>query len=63
MLSFLYGPTLTSVQTRILHFSCLCLLMFWASLVAQMVKNLPAMLETWDQFLDWEDPLGKGKAA
>ena len=34
----------------------------WASLVAQLVKNLPAMPETWVQFLDWEDPLEKGKA-
>ena len=29
----------------------------WASLVAQMVKNLPAMRETWVRSLDWEDPL------
>ena len=28
-----------------------------ASLVAQMVKNLPAMHETWVRFLGWEDPL------
>ena len=34
----------------------------WASLVAQLVKNLPAMRETWVQSLGWEDPLGKGKA-
>ena len=34
----------------------------WASLVAQMVKNLPAMRETWFQSLDWEDPLEKGMA-
>ena len=27
----------------------------WASLVAQMVKNLPAMWETWVQSLGWED--------
>ena len=32
----------------------------WASLVAQMVKNLPAMWETWVQSLGWEDPLEKG---
>ena len=32
-----------------------------ASLVAQMVKNLPAMLETWVQFLGWEDPLMNGR--
>ena len=34
----------------------------WASLVAQTVKNLPAMRETWVQSLGWEDPLEKGKA-
>ena len=33
-----------------------------ASLVAQLVKNLPAMWETWVRFLGWEDPLEKGKA-
>ena len=35
---------------------------FWASLVAQTVKNLPAMLETWVQSLGWEDPLEEGMA-
>ena len=34
----------------------------WASLVAQTVKNLPAMWETWVRSLGWEDPLEKGKA-
>ena len=34
----------------------------WASLVAQLVKNLPAMWETWVRSLAWEDPLKKGKA-
>ena len=34
----------------------------WASLVAQLVKNLPAMWETWVQSLGWEDSLEKGKA-
>ena len=33
-----------------------------ASLVAQMVKNLPAMQETWVQSLSWEDPLEKEMA-
>ena len=33
----------------------------WASLVAQAVKNLLAMRETWVQSLGWEDPLEKGK--
>ena len=30
------------------------------SLVAQMVKKLPAMQETWIRYLDWEDLLDKG---
>ena len=34
----------------------------WASPVAQLVKNPPAMWETWVQSLGWEDPLEKGKA-
>ena len=34
----------------------------WASTVAQMVKNLPAMLETWVRSLGWEDPLEQGMA-
>ena len=45
----------------------LCL--FWpplsllgAALVAQLVKNQPAMQETWVPSLGWEDPLEKGKA-
>ena len=31
-------------------------------LVAQMVKNLPAMQDTWVRSLGWEDPLEKGMA-
>ena len=34
----------------------------WASLVAHLVKNLPAMPETWVRSLGWEDPLEKAKA-
>ena len=33
-----------------------------ASFVVQLVKNLPAMWETWVRFLGWEDPPEKGKA-
>ena len=33
-----------------------------ASFVAQLVKNLPGMRETWVQTLGWEDPLEKTKA-
>ena len=35
---------------------------FWASLVAQLVKNPPAMWETRVRALGWKDPLEKGKA-
>ena len=34
----------------------------WASLVAQLVKNPPAMQETWVRSLGWEDPMEKGMA-
>ena len=34
----------------------------WASLVAQTVKTLPAMWETWVRSLGWEDPLKEGMA-
>ena len=34
----------------------------WASLVAQLVKNPPAMWEAWVRSLGWEDPLEKGTA-
>ena len=34
----------------------------WASLVAQTVKNPPAMQETWARPLGWEDPLEEGMA-
>ena len=37
-------------------------LRYGASLVAQLVKNPPAMWETWVRSLGWEDPLEKGKA-
>ena len=41
-----------------LHIQC----PYGASLVAQTVKNLPAMWETWVRFLGWEDPLEEGMA-
>ena len=34
----------------------------WVSLVAELVKNPPAMRETWVRSLSWEDPLEKEKA-
>ena len=33
-----------------------------ASLVVQMIKDLPAMQESWVQSMGWEDPLEKGTA-
>ena len=35
----------------------------WASLVAQVVKNPPAMQATWVRSLGWDDPLEEGMAA
>jgi len=37
-------------------------LQYWASLVTQLVKNPPAVCETWVRSLGWEDPLEKGAA-
>ena len=37
-------------------------MVYWASLVAQIVKRLPAVQETWVWFLGWEDPLEKEMA-
>ena len=38
----------------------ICILGTWASMIAQLVKKLPAMQETLVQFLDQADPLEKG---
>jgi len=42
-----------------LYIFCCIIHNIWASFVAQLVKNLPAMKETRVQFLGWEDPLEK----
>ena len=34
----------------------------WASMVAQLVRNLPAIQDTWVRSLGWEDNLDEGKA-
>ena len=54
-----------SDMTEQLHFTSLHFISYmythiWASLVAQTVKNLPAMWETWVRSLGQEDPLEKG---
>ena len=38
------------------------MMVFGLPLVAQLIKNQPAMWETWVQTLGWEDPLEKGTA-
>ena len=55
------NPALTRLKNRaelLAH-----LMSLGASLVAQLVKNSPAMWETWVQSLGWEDPLEKGMTA
>ena len=41
---------------------CTQVCVYVTSLVAQMVKSLPAVRETWVQSLSWEDPLEEGMA-
>ena len=58
-----------SVSLKVIYYSVLhaqisewiCIVSESASLVAQLVKNLPVMWETWVWSLGWEDPLEKGK--
>ena len=50
------------IQFMFLILTMLAMSSLVPSLVAQLVKNLPAMQETWVQSMGWEDPLGKGKA-
>ena len=51
------GVSLTHTHRKTHHFENKVL-----SLVAQLVKNPPALEETWVRSLGWEDPLEKGKA-
>ena len=53
---YLLIPSPSSVLPYFFHFS------YKASLVTQIVKNMPAVQETWIWALDWEDPLEKGMA-
>ena len=48
------------IEPRSLAFKVVSL-PFWASLIAQLVKNLPAMQEKLVRFLGWGDPLEKGQ--
>ena len=56
-----HGNHILEKGNKVLWFR-LKLKMYWASLVPQMVKNLPAMQETWVWSLGWEDPLEEGVA-
>ena len=49
-------------RTRLSDFYSLSAVVIGASLVAERLKHLPAMWETWVRSLGWEDPLEKGKA-
>ena len=49
------GPTKGIWEERVTFTGCKP----WPSLVVQMVKNLPAVRETWLRSLGWEDPLEK----
>ena len=56
------GGTVTKTLQNVFVEKLTFVLVLWAtslfaSLVAQTVKNLPAMWETWVRSLDWEDPL------
>ena len=52
----------TETFTTMINLSLVVLFVLWASLVAQMVKNPPAVQETQVQSLGGEDPLDKGMA-
>ena len=58
--SYVHGPRCHLIG----HFSCdgLEIAFALASLIAQLVENLPAMWETWVQSRGWEESLKKGKA-
>ena len=49
---------------RVMHWKSVLIViaLYWASLVTQMIKNLPAVWETWAWPLGWEDPLEKDMA-
>ena len=50
----------TFVLTSLIQLEVCCSDKLWASLVAQLVKNPPAIQETMVRFLGWEVPLEKG---
>ena len=59
---FSWAPKSLQMATEAMKLKVVCSLEERSSLVAQMVKRLSTMPETWVQSLGWEDPLEKGKA-
>ena len=57
----IYGVSQSQTQLKRLSSSSMCVYIV-SSLMAQRVKNLPAVQETWVLSLGWEDVLEKGKA-
>ena len=55
-------PSTHAYSNWYLNITIMIMESLWASLVAQLVKNLPAMWETWVWSLGWEDSLENGKA-
>ena len=60
----LSSPVIRDLDRYCIHFTAnMCWFVPYVGfLVALLVKNLPAMRETWVRLLGWEDPLEKGKA-
>ena len=59
---FLEAPSYFSTKEKpVQDYEFPSYIQLWASLVAQMVKNLPAVQEIWVRSLDLEDPLEKRK--
>ena len=48
-----------TIMKNMRKYTLICTYICRASLIAQLVKNLPAMQEPWVRFLCWEDPLEK----
>ena len=53
-------PGVTKSRTQLSDFASLHFMLERASLITQLVKNLPEMWESWIWFLGWEDPLEEG---
>ena len=56
---FFYGVH-SAIFRNLFHLNFYISIFYWASLVAQMVKNPPAIWDTWVRSLSWEDLLEKG---